>query len=615
MNDLTTKLNDLLSKVSLIDIIRDYVKVVPRGGEKYGAHCPFHKDGTEKNPSMSVDNSKGLYYCFACNAKGNALSFLREKAGMNFKQSVEFLGKRFSVDISGFFSRTASSGIRDRLLQANSLAVKIYGKYLLAKDEASAYRYPVAVDYLKRRGIPLSIVRDFKIGYAPPRWNALSLSLKHMGVRDDTLVAAGLSRDKSGRVFDRFIDRIMFPIINEHSETIAFGGRSIDGREPKYLNSPETAVFRKKRTLYGINVAKEAIQERNEVLILEGYIDVIAAHRMGVRHAVGTLGTAFTEEHVRTIRRYTNNIVLGFDNDAAGLKAALSAINVVAQESADAHRWRSDNGANDRSAFSISIFRLDGAKDIDEYFLHHSREEFDALYAQKKLWYDFLIDRYIAEYGADAGSKRRIIYAMFDSLKHLNRHPIVYNEIIRHMAQRLSMDDERAIRTEFEQFMRGAKPSAYTPEAVKEKQKNGNPEERELLLILAFNPRLIPDAARAVAAEEFENAVYREIYFRILAIEGNTATPESLLAAVGHEGLTRRVNALSATRMYTEDPQAKLNECLTAFKNRRLSAMSADVKSRLSSGAYDLKNVNDLDAVVRLMSEKERINKERIGLT
>lgn len=608
-------MNDLLAKVSLIDIVRDHVKVIPRGGEKYGAHCPFHKDGTEKNPSMSVDNTKGLYYCFACNAKGNAITFLREKAGMNFRQSVEFLGKRFSVDISSFFSkRASSSGIHERLIQANALAAKIFGKYLLDKDGES-YRYPAAVDYLKRRGIPLSIVRDFRIGYAPARWNALSLSLKNMGIRDETLTAAGLARDKNGKIFDRFIDRIMFPIINEHGETIAFGGRSIDGREPKYLNSPETPVFHKKKTLYGINVAKDAIQERNEVLILEGYIDVIAAHRMGIRHAVGTLGTAFTEEHVRTIRRYTNNIVLGFDNDAAGLKAALSAINVVAQENADAHRWRSVNGANDRSAFTVSVFRLDGAKDIDEYFASHSRAEFDLLYAQKKIWYDFLIDRYVAEYGTDTESKRRIIYAMFDSLKHLNRHPIVYNEIIRHMAQRLSIEDERAIRKEFESFMRGVKPAFSTEPKEKERSKHGNPEERELLLLLAFSPKFIPAAASAVSPEEFENTVYREIYFRILAIEGADVTQESLLAAVGHESFARRVALLSTTEMYTEDTEAKLKECIAAFKNRRLAQQGAEVKSRLSSGGFDLTNENDLNAVVRLMSEKERINKERIGLT
>lgn len=615
LSDLTAKLNGLLSKVSLVDVVREYVKVVPRGGEKYNAHCPFHKDGQEKNPSMSIDNGKGLYYCFTCNAKGNVITFLREKGGMNFKESVQFLGKRFNVDVSNFFSRHKNADVREPIIAANATATRVFGKYLLSKN-AIGYAYPAAVRYLIKRNVPLSIVRQFKLGYAPPRWNGLCLAMRQLGYKDDVLLSSGLAKEKNGKPFDRFIDRIIFPIINEHNEIIGFGGRCMDGREPKYLNSPETPVFSKKRTLYGIHLAKDAIKAKNEALLLEGYMDVIAAHKAGITHAVGTLGTAFTAYHMNVLKKYTNTIVLGFDNDAAGLKAVLAAITIGTQEHADIGFRNSDNRSRDVNAFEIHVFTLAGAKDIDEYLTTHSRESFDELYSKKKIWYDFLLDKLIAERGGEtAEAKRAVAYEMFSFVKLLQHQPILRNAIIKHITERLSLGDERSVRSEFDMFEKGQPAPAPVPVEKKARAAslgNGG-EERELLLLLAFNPDRIADTAGKIAPERFSNDTYREIYLRLLSLEGRTGlTVEDVAQAVAHAPFARKLASTTERKIYHEDSSAKIAECITAFERRNLQAQEHILKERMQSGSINPSQ--NPDAAIAQVLEKIRINKEKAGI-
>lgn len=248
------KLNSLLSRVSLVDILRDKYKVVHRGGSQYFVQCPFHKDGQETHPSMSVDDSKGLYQCFTCGAKGNTITYLKEKEGMDFKEAVKYLGKRFSVDTSDFFS--AKNSQKEQIYlesrRINRIACNFFGKNLLLKDKNGNYFYKEAVEYLKKRKIPFSIIKEFKIGYAPPSWNALikSLSQNNITVQNlNTLGLVGISKNNPNHFYDNFVNRIMFPIINEREEVIGFGGRSIDGVEPKYLNYKEV-WFLKRNHVY-----------------------------------------------------------------------------------------------------------------------------------------------------------------------------------------------------------------------------------------------------------------------------------------------------------------------------------------------------------------------------
>ena len=248
------KLNNLLSRVSLVDILRDRYKVIHRGGSQYTVQCPFHKDGQETNPSMSVDDAKGIYKCFTCGAKGNVITYLKEKENKSFKEAVQYLGNRFSVDVSGFFS--AKTTQKDKIYlesrRINRIACNFFGKSLFLKDKNGDYFYKDAEKYLKSRKIPFSIIKEFRIGYAPPSWNALMNALTENKITVNNMNILGLvsvSKNNPNHYYDTFVNRIMFPIINEREEIVGFGGRSIDGKEPKYLNSKESLIFKKKSSL------------------------------------------------------------------------------------------------------------------------------------------------------------------------------------------------------------------------------------------------------------------------------------------------------------------------------------------------------------------------------
>ena len=225
------KLNNLLSRVSLVDILRDRYKVIHRGGSQYTVQCPFHKDGQETNPSMSVDDSKGIYKCFTCGAKGNVITYLKEKENKSFKEAVQYLGNRFSVDVSGFFSAktTQKDKIYLEIRRINRIACNFFGKTLFLKDKNGDYFYKDAEKYLKSRKIPFSIIKEFRIGYAPPSWNALMNALTENKITVNNMNILGLvsvSKNNPNHYYDTFVNRIMFPIINEREEIVGFGGRS-----------------------------------------------------------------------------------------------------------------------------------------------------------------------------------------------------------------------------------------------------------------------------------------------------------------------------------------------------------------------------------------------------
>ena len=242
----------------------------------------------------------------------NVITYLKEKENMSFKEAIEYLGKRFSVDVTDFFS--AKSSKKDKIYlesrRINRIACNFFGKTLLLKDKNGNYFYKEAEKYLKKRKIPFSIIKEFKIGYAPPSWNALIDALAENKITINNMHILGLasvSKNNPNHYYDTFVNRIMFPIINEREEIVGFGGRSIDGKEPKYLNSKESLIFKKKSSLYGINIAKSYIMKQDEIMLVEGYMDTIACHKMGIKNVVGTLGTAITEEHAREIKKYTKS--------------------------------------------------------------------------------------------------------------------------------------------------------------------------------------------------------------------------------------------------------------------------------------------------------------------
>ncbi|MGQ9523684.1 MAG: DNA primase [Armatimonadota bacterium] len=308
---------EIKRRVDLVEIASAYVKL-RRAGRNWEGLCPFHQ---EKTPSFSINPEKQVWYCFGCGSGGDVFSFVQKADGLTFREALEKLAARTGVRIDAG-DRPKPTGELDVLRSACETAAAFYQQCLKRSREAQ--------DYLRHRGIDEDTSERFRLGYAPDEWSALADHLARSGVSAVIGVKAGLlaRAEQTGRVYDRMRGRVVFPICDVTGRVIAFGGRVIRGAEnsPKYLNSPESPLFVKGSTLYGLHLARTAIQEREQAVLVEGYFDVVSLHGAGIRNAVATLGTALTREHLNLLGRYIKSCVLLYDSDSAGLRAALRSI-------------------------------------------------------------------------------------------------------------------------------------------------------------------------------------------------------------------------------------------------------------------------------------------------
>ena len=317
---------DLLNRVDIVDVVGQHVKL-KKAGANYQGLCPFH---SEKSPSFSVSPTKQFYHCFGCGAHGSAISFLMEYSGLGYVDAIEDLARSVGLDVPRE-ERTASDIARQQQTMALSEVMSAAADWYRQQLKVA----PRAVEYLKGRGLTGEIAKRYALGYAPDGWQGLE-AVFGTYANDEvakTLLEGGLliqgeqnDNNQTARRYDRFRDRIMFPIRNPKGQTIGFGGRILDQGEPKYLNSPETPLFSKGNTLYGLFEARQAIRSQEYVLVCEGYMDVVALAQLGFPNAVATLGTACTANHVRMLLRQTDRIVFSFDGDSAGQRAAQRAL-------------------------------------------------------------------------------------------------------------------------------------------------------------------------------------------------------------------------------------------------------------------------------------------------
>ncbi len=371
-----TFIQELLARADVVDIVGRHVQL-KKGGANFMGLCPFHG---EKSPSFSVSPSKQFYHCFGCGKNGDAISFLMEHAGMTFVEAVGDLAQQYGLQVP---EEQGSALDRSRALAQRQVRTTLNG---VLEKAGEAYRKSLkesarAIDYLKARGLSGEIARNYGLGYAPAGWRSLASVFANYD--DPTLVESGLvifsaEDDEEAKRYDRFRDRIMFPIRNIKGECIGFGGRVLGDEKPKYLNSPETPVFSKGRELYGLFEARPALREHGFALVTEGYMDVVALAQLGFPNAVATLGTACTTEHVQKLFRFTDSVVFSFDGDAAGRRAALKALDVALPFATDVR--------------SVKFLFLPAEHDPDSYIREFGKEAFSRYVAEAVQLSRFLID-------------------------------------------------------------------------------------------------------------------------------------------------------------------------------------------------------------------------------
>ncbi|MFN7085572.1 MAG: DNA primase [Burkholderiales bacterium] len=361
-------IQELLNRVDIVDVVDRHVKL-KRAGANYSACCPFH---SEKTPSFTVSPSKQFYHCFGCGAHGTAIGFLMEYSGAGFVEAVKELARSVGMKVP----EVVRSGQDQRKAAADE---DVYGVLLRAAQfyRARLKDAPRAIDYLKGRGLSGEIAKRFGIGYAPDAWQGLAAAFPDYNAR--TLTTAGLVKSsEEGRRYDVFRDRIMFPIVDVRGNVIGFGGRVVGEGEPKYLNSPETPVFEKGRELYGLYQARRAIRDAGRVVVVEGYMDVVALAQAGIGYAVATLGTATTPVHVQKLLRQADEIVFCFDGDEAGRRAAWRALENSLSQLVDGKQVR--------------FLFLPQGEDPDTYVRKQGKAAFEALFEGAMPLSQFLLE-------------------------------------------------------------------------------------------------------------------------------------------------------------------------------------------------------------------------------
>ena len=315
---------EIKDRVNILDIVSEYVNL-KRSGRNYLGLCPFH---TEKTPSFTVSEEKQIFHCFGCGAGGDVFSFVMRQENLSFPEALSLLAQRLGIRLDQ--GRGGGKGI-DELYRINKEAMEFYHQCLLKSPKAERARR-----YLKDRGLTDKTISDFKIGYAPGDGSAITGYFRKKGIALDKAVGSGIVNKRGGLLADLFRDRIVFPIFDASNRVIGFGGRVLGDGMPKYLNTPETPIFKKRDALYGLNVSKNSICKEGAALIVEGYFDLISLYQHGVENVVATLGTALTTGHIQRLKRYVKKIFPLFDSDTAGVKAALRGMELFIGEDIDA---------------------------------------------------------------------------------------------------------------------------------------------------------------------------------------------------------------------------------------------------------------------------------------
>lgn len=410
---------DLLNRVDIVDVVGRYVQL-KKGGANFSGLCPFHN---EKSPSFTVSPTKQFYHCFGCGANGTAIGFLMEYSGLGFVESVKDLAQNVGMTVPEQEDRLPPAQRAE--LQAKTLALSDAMTLACNFFRQQLRSAQPAIDYLKGRGLTGEIAAKYWVGYAPDGWD--SLRQVFTDYDNDALVESGLVIDRSDednshrKRYDRFRDRIMFPIRNTKGQVIGFGGRVMGAGEPKYLNSPETPLFQKGSELYGLFEARQAIRDKDYVLVTEGYMDVVALAQYGFEQAVATLGTACTATHVQKLLRQTDNVIFSFDGDAAGRRAARRALEACLPHASDSR--------------SLKFLFLPTEHDPDSYVREHGTAQFEQLVQDATPLSQFLLSE-VTE-GKDLGTAEGRARVQFDAKPLIQSMPAsgLRLQLLRQLAQ------------------------------------------------------------------------------------------------------------------------------------------------------------------------------------
>lgn len=583
------QIEEVRSKSDIVQIIGRYVNL-KRTGSSYVGLCPFH---SEKSPSFNVSPSRQMYKCFGCGVAGNVITFIMEYENYTFPEAMEFLAEQAGVTISKSElspEMKREKNLRTELVQINAKAASYY--YAKLKSPAGKTGY----EYFLSRGLSEETIRHFGLGYAGQGGSELYRYLKSQGYVDQVLKETGLFKMDERGVYDKFWNRVMFPIMDINNRVIGFGGRVMGDAKPKYLNSPETKLFNKSKNLFGLNYAK--LGKKKNIILCEGYMDVIAMHQAGFTNAVASLGTAFTSEQAAILRRYTDEVLLTYDSDQAGVKAALRAIPMLR-----------DAGINAR------IVHMEPYKDPDEFIKGLGSEEFEKRMAEAQNAFLFEIDVLRKSYDiSDPEQKTKFDHEMAAKLL-VFEDKVQRDNYIETLSAKYSIkkEDLRGLVIKSANRIPANKGNAnvhsegYNRNIKKVKESGIEHSYKLLLSWLADEPNLFDGVSKIINKDDFEEEPYRKAAALLYEqFENGEVIPARIINYFEEADEQKAIADIFQTtfkvKMEKDDMEKALNEIVYKIKK-----YSIDKK---------LKNMTDINNLQNLMIEKNKLqNREKMHIS
>ena len=572
-------IEEVRSKNDIVDVISGYIKLQKKGNNYFGL-CPFHN---EKSPSFSVSRSKQMYHCFGCGVGGNVFTFVMEYENYSFLEALQLLANRVGVELPKMEYSKEQKEIADRkssILEVNKIAGQYF--YMQLKSESGAH----AREYLKNRGLDDNLVRSFGLGYSNKYSDDLYRFLKGRGYSEDLIRQSGLinTSEKNG-VYDKFWNRVMFPIMDVNNRIIGFGGRVMGDGKPKYLNSPETLVFDKSRNLYGINRARQS--RRPYFLLCEGYMDVISLHQAGFTNAVASLGTAFTPGHAHLIKRYVSKVYITYDSDEAGTKAALRAMPIL------------------RSAgIACEVIRMDPYKDPDEFIKNAGVEAFEKRIEDASNGFMFSIEILSRDYDMNSPEDKTSFFKEVASRLVEFEDELERNNYTEAVANRYKVSTESLMKLVAKvAVLKGmANPVTKPKSLVNEKKKDdGMIHSQKLLLTwLIEETGLYNSIKKYIGPEDFTEDILR-IVAKLLfeQLESGEINPAKILNHFTDSSDHKEAASLFNTKISR----------LSSKKEEEQAILETILKVKNNSIAYRTRNLDpsDMPALQELVKEKQKL--------
>lgn len=565
----------------IVDVISQYVHLQKKGSN-YTCCCPFHN---EKTPSFSVNQARQMYKCFGCGEGGSVITFLQKYENYTFPEAIKYLAERAGIELpedTNNAANKARDNRRARLLEVNKEAAKYY-YYLLRSDKGK-----IGMDYLERRKLSEETRNKFGLGYASSYGNDLIAYLRSKGFKDDEIKDSGLAGFSEQKGLNsKFWNRVMFPIQDSNHRVIGFGGRVMGEGEPKYLNSPETEIFDKSRNLYGLNFARTA--RKNNMILCEGYMDVIALHQAGFTQAVASLGTAFTSGQANLLRRYTKDVLLAYDSDGAGTKAALRAIQILRE-----------------TGLASKVINMKPYKDPDEFIKNLGAEEYQKRIDEAENSFLFQVRILEQNFDLQDPDGRTRFYREIAKLLSEFTDEIERENYLTAVASKYGVTRDSLREQVSKNAMQGEVKAIQRPQSamggVKAKTEDNKRKPQQLLLTwLAEEPGLYAKIKQYISAEDFTDELYQPVAKRFLEdLEKGSANPAVLISLLEDPEEQSKLSELFTTRLEEihtkEERQKAFHDILVAVKTNSFEYYS-------SRAGTDINAINQVIAGKKALEE------------